>query len=134
MFSRLICAAVICFFAVSCSEKHNPETLLHDTMTEINSKDSGYDDFKVYSSPTYYAIFYQLQNTPENKAKILWLANHEDLGQKFRGELLKRLKEGDILARVVKEGKSLILGVAADQIEYRVVVPPAEIIKTVFKQ
>lgn len=119
---------------VSCSKQQNTETMLYDTMVEINSNNSGFDKFKIYSAPEYYAIFYQLENTPENKAKILWLGNNEELGSKFRNELLSKLKEGEILARVVKEKKSLVLGVVADQIEYRVVIPPAEIVNTVFKK
>lgn len=125
---------LFCLFAVSCSESHNPETLLSDTMKEINSKDSGYANFQVYNTSAYYAIVYQLDDTPENKAKILWLGSHEELGDKFRKEILKDLQEGEILARVVKEGKALIVGVATGDIEYRVVFPPAEITRTVFKK
>ncbi len=133
IFSRLLCVIGISLAAISCSKQHSPETLLNDTMVEINGKDSGFDKFRIYNRPGYYAIFYQLDNTPENKAKILWLGSNEKLGNKFRSQLLGKLKEGEILARVVKEEKSLVLGVFVDNMEYRVVIPPAEIVNRVFK-
>lgn len=125
LFALLFCA---------CEEKQNPETMLTDTMEEVNKTGNGYEDFNIYNTNSYYAIVYQLENTPENKAKILWLGNHEELGDKFRAEILKNLKQGDILARVVKEKKSLVLAVATDDIEYHAVLKPEEIIEKIFKK
>lgn len=125
-----LCALLFC----ACDEKRNPETLLIDTMEEVNKTGNGYDDFKIYNTNSYYAILYQLENTPENKAKILWLGAHEELGDKFRADMLENLEQGDILARVVKEKKSLVLAVATDEIEYRVVLKPEEIAEKIFKK
>lgn len=129
----LICPFLVSFLFCSCKEKRNPETLLVDTMEEVNKAGNGYDDFKIYNNDSYYAIVYQLKNTPENKAKILWLGNHENLGNKFRTELLKRLKKGDILETIVKEKKALVLAVSADEIEYHAVFSSEEIAEEVFK-
>ena len=120
--------------AVSCAEKQNPADLLDATMEEINKKDGGYQDYDVINHPDYFGIIYNLEATPENKAKILWLGNNQDLREKFRNEILNNLKKGDILARVVKERKSLILAVLADEIEYHVVLTPEEITREIFKK
>lgn len=118
----------------ACTEKRTPETLLADTMEEVNKTGNGYDDFKIYHNASYYAIIYQLENTPENKAKLLWLGNHEELGDKFRAEIIKNLKQGEILARVVKEKKALVLAVGTDDIEYHAVLTPEEIAEKIFKK
>lgn len=118
----------------ACEEKRSPETLLADTMEEVNKTGNGYDDFKIYHNNSYYAIIYQLKNTPENKAKLLWLGNHEELGDKFRAEIIKNLEQGEILARVVKEKKDLVLAVGTDDIEYHTVFTPEEIAEKIFKK
>lgn len=130
----LIGLAVCCLLPSSCEKSGNPETLLKETMDKVNSSDSEYKDFTVYNNTSYYAIKYSLKNTPENKAKILWLANHEELADRFRSEMLNKLKAGDILKRVVKEKKDLVLAVGADEIEYYVVIDQEEIKKNVFKR
>ncbi|MDE6395792.1 MAG: hypothetical protein K2K84_00805 [Muribaculaceae bacterium] len=125
---------LIILFATSCKEEPNPESLLTETMKEINGKDNGYDDFEVIHNDSFFCILHKLESTDENKAKILWLGNDENLGKKFRTEIIDRLKEGNILKRVVKERKTLILGVYTDDIEYHVVIPPAELIHSVLKK
>lgn len=130
----LICSCLLCILVASCNGGKNSGNLLNDAMEEINKEDNGYDNFQAYNNSAYFAITYKLENTPENKAKILWLANHEDLGDKFRTEMLKNLKDGDILARLVKEKKALVLAVQADEIEYHVVFTPEEIASKVLKK
>lgn len=130
----ILCLCLLGIFTDSCKEQYSSDTILNDTMEEVNKKGTGYDEFLVSNTSNYFAVICQLEDTPENKAKILWLANHDELGKKFRAHMLENLKEGHILARVVKENKALVLAVQADEIEYHVVINPEEIVSKVFKK
>lgn len=134
LLATVVAMGEILLLTSACSDTKNHETLLNDTLTEINKKDGGYDDYTIYNTPSYFAVVYNVENTPENKARILWMANHEEIGEKFRNQALHNLKRGDILARVVKENKSLILAVATDEIEYRVSFKPEEIVDRIFNE
>lgn len=133
-FLPAILVFTIGIIATSCTGGRNSDTLLNDSMKEINGKDSPYKNFRVYNTDTYYALEYRTENTPANQAKIVWLGNHEELEKEFHRKILAELQEGEILARVVKEKKALVFGVSAGETEYHAVIPPAEIVETVFKK
>lgn len=131
-FALIFCAII--FALASCGDNVHPANLLDTTAQEITGTGKNKNEkFKAYNTDYYFVVIHNLEPTPQNKAKILWIGNDKELSVQFRKKVLKNLKKGDILARVVKEKKGLAVAVSAGDIEFHVYFPPEEIAAKVFK-
>ncbi len=113
-------------FLTSCKDSGDPETLLERTKAEINGEGDD-SEFTAFNEDGFFAVCYNLEATPENKAKVLWIGNNEQLTQNFHSKVLKELKKNNILDRIIKEEKSLVMAVKAGEIVFQVSYSPEEL-------
>lgn len=110
MFWPLCMMAALSLLCASCSQTSD-ENLIKEFVSNVN-RDGG--DVKAKIDGDNVILTCQLEKTPENIEKIVLLNNDESCQKAFKNAAKKSLNEGKLLARFVKEKKSLIYIVKVD--------------------
>ena len=130
----IILFVLSCMIFTSCNNVQSSEDILDDFVQQVNNSKDNRNKYKAFNTPQYFAICSYIQNTPENKAKLLLLCNVQDLISQFKENVLKNLDKGDALTQIVKEKKGLAYAIYCGELEYHVYFPPEELYSKFYKQ
>ena len=89
--------------------------------------------FEAINSTDFFAVIYYIEDSPENKAKLIWIGSDEDISSQFKRKILKQLEKSAIMSSILKEKKGLAFAVRSGETEYHVYFPPEELYKKVYK-
>lgn len=127
------CAALLFMAATGCSSGSDRE-IIDKFLKDVNSDTSSsgiyageLDDGTIYLSM-------RLKETPENLAKVKILNADESAQQTYRTTVCKSLDEGDVLACLVRQKRSLAFQVEAGEEAYYIVFTPQEIRDIAFRK
>lgn len=130
----IVILVLTCLAFTSCDNMESSKNILNDFAQQVNNSKDNSNKFKVFNTSKYFAICYYVENTPENKARLLLLGNLQDLTSKFKENVLKNLDKGDALTQIVKEKKGLAYAICCGDLEYHVYFPPEELYSKFYKQ